>query len=336
MLAGMMLPAAAFSQRVKPVPDSGYIRSYDTMITARVYLSQKYLSLHMKDKDSRQVLKYYPNSALNAGVGASYGWLTINVSAGLLFLNNGSDELAKGKTKAYDLQAHFYGPKAVIDLFAQKYEGYHLYPQGHAMASGTGWYIRPDMQMVQLGFSGYYAFNWRRYSSRAAYLQNEWQVRSAGSFLLGAEVFFEQANADSSFVPQALEKGYRSGNTSRIQYGDLAPGAGYAYTLVLGKHIFISASLTGSLSLDILKESSPGYSHTSFAFDPNYAFKTGLGFNSRRFTASITWVNNSVTASGPNTAYTTYAGNARVHAAYRFAAGKKFRQKMSWLQRPLL
>src|SRR5688500_7023859 len=71
-----------------PPSDSTYILSYDTMLTARIFLSQKYLSLHINDKGDAPILKFYPNSKLNLGIGASYGWFTFNVSAGVNFLNN--------------------------------------------------------------------------------------------------------------------------------------------------------------------------------------------------------------------------------------------------------
>src|SRR5204863_2166615 len=111
-------------------------------------------------------------------------------------------------------------------------------------------------------------------------------------FLLGAEILYERAKADSAFVPAALKNDYRSANIHRIQYGDIAPGAGYAYTLVLAKHLFISGALTGSLSINLLKEYSLQTTDTKFAFNPNYAFKAGVGYNSRKFTTSVTWVNN--------------------------------------------
>ena len=61
----MVIVATLYAQKhPAPITDSIYIQSYDTMLTTRVYLSQKYLSLHIKDKNNSAgtpVIKYYPN-----------------------------------------------------------------------------------------------------------------------------------------------------------------------------------------------------------------------------------------------------------------------------------
>jgi hypothetical protein len=315
----------------RPISDSTYIQSYDTMITARIFICQKYLSLHINDKNDAPILKFYPNSKLNLGIGASYGWFTFNVSAGLNFMNNSEKEMAKPQTEAVDLQVHFYGPKIIMDLFGQYYKGYYLSPKGTANSNNDTWYVRPDVSLSQYGIAGYYVLNWRKFSCRAAYLQNEWQIKSAGSILLGAEVFYKEAKADSSLVPDVVGNEYQSAGIFRIQSGSIAPAAGYAYTLVIAKHIFVSGSLTGGLSFNLLKETSTYGSDTKFALNPIYAFKTAIGFNSRKFTTSITWVNNSVASSGDNALYTTHSGIARLHVAYRFQAGSKFKQKLRFL-----
>ncbi|MES2647794.1 MAG: DUF4421 domain-containing protein [Bacteroidota bacterium] len=318
----------------KAISDTSYIQSYDTMITTRIFLTQKYLSMHLKDKNDVPILKFYPNSKLSLGLGASYGSLTINFSAGLGFLNNGAKEKEKPETKALDLQVHFYGPKLIMDVFAQHYKGFYLFPKGKAVLNnGENWYKRPDMILSQYGASGFYVLNWRKFSSRAAYLQNEWQIKSAGSFLLGAEVFYKEAKADSSFVPGVFNNIYQAAGVYRVRSGSIAPGAGYAYTLVLAKHFFISGSLTGGLSVNLLKETFAGAAGTRFGLNPTYAFKTGIGYNSRRFTTSITWVNNSVATSGDQAMYTSHSGIARVHLAYRLPASNNFKQKIRFLER---
>ncbi len=336
VLLAAVMPCNA-QKHVKPILDPSYIQSYDTMLTTRVYLSQKYLSLDVKDKGGSSVLKYRPNSKIKLGVGATYGWFTVNISAGFGFMNNNKKELKKGNTKALDLQAHFYGPKFVIDLLTQYYKGFYLWPQGTQAETNNGWYTRPDLSLLQAGVSGYYVLNWGKFSYRATYVQSEWQIKSAGSFLLGAEIVYGLAKADSAFVPAAINSAYRSGNVRQIQFGDIGPRAGYAYTLVLAKHFFISGSATGSLSVNLLKETTTLQgSDTKFAFNPNYAFKAGVGYNSRKFSTNITWVNNSIVAAGDKATYTYYGGNARVHIAYRFLASPKMKQRLKFMQGTLL
>jgi hypothetical protein len=310
---------------LKDISDSNYIRSYDTTVTTRLYFSQKYLALNIKDGDSSLLIKYWPHKKLAIGLGATYGWLTINLSVGVVYLNQANKSLEK--TKTLDLQAHLYGPKVGVDFLGLYYKGFFLHPKGTA-TSTNNWYARPDLALTQIGISGYYVLNWRKFSYRAAYLQNEWQVKSGGSFLLGADIFYEQASADSAFIPSDFKNSFGSAGIQKIVFGDIGPGAGYAYTLVLAKHFFITGSATGTLSVNLLKEWDENTSRTKFSFNPNYALKAGIGYNTRRFTTSFTWVNNSVIAKGSQATYTILAGNARFHIAYRFLAGSKIKQKL--------
>jgi hypothetical protein len=304
--------------------DSSYYHSYDTTITSRVYFSQKYLSMVISGGDSVGPLKYRPNSNMAIGLGATYGWLTLNASVALGFLNPGDE--GKGKTKNIDLQAHLYGKKMTVDLFGQYYKGFYLYPKGTA-ANAHKYYIRPDISLLQLGISADYILNWRRFSSRAAFLQNEWQTKSAGSFLLGAEFYYGRSTADSALVPTTLGERYkRSANITGMRYGDIGVGAGYAYTLVIDKNWFLTGSLSGSISIDIVKEWQNQQSYSNVSFRPNYAAKVGIGYNSRRFTTSVSWVNNTIETHGSRSSYRLLTGNTRLHVAYRFHTTSKLRK----------
>ncbi len=115
------------------------------------------------------------------GIGATYRWATLNLAYGFGFLN---PDRGRGKTKYLDLQFHGYGRKFSIDVLGQFYNGFYLTPRGTGTTHGT-YYQRPDIEVGAVGASAQYIFNYRKFSYRAAFLQNEWQKRTAGTFLLG-------------------------------------------------------------------------------------------------------------------------------------------------------
>ena len=80
--------------------DSTYYVSYSKLLTARLYFSQKYTALTVKNKNDNYTLHYRPNTTLKMGLGASYKWATLNLAYGFGFLN---PEENKGKTKYVDL-----------------------------------------------------------------------------------------------------------------------------------------------------------------------------------------------------------------------------------------
>ncbi|MCF0198443.1 MAG: DUF4421 family protein, partial [Bacteroidaceae bacterium] len=80
---------------------------------------------------------------------------------------------------------------------------------------------RNRVQQHLFTYNGYYAFNHRRFSYPAAITQGQWQLRSAGSVLLGTTVMFDRTLNET-------ETPYTS-NT--WQWG---VGAGYGYNFALG------------------------------------------------------------------------------------------------------
>ncbi len=72
-----------------------YYESYTDLITSRVFFSQKYSAFRIRASERGKDLEYRPNTTLNFGVGATYGWFTLNLAYGFDFLNR--EDRSKGK-----------------------------------------------------------------------------------------------------------------------------------------------------------------------------------------------------------------------------------------------
>lgn len=296
--------------------DRAYYESFPDLITGRVFFSRKYTSLILEAKESVDDLRYRPNTTLNFGVGATYGWFTLNLAYGFRFLNEGKGN--RGKTRYLDLQSHIYTRKMSIDLFGQFYKGFYLHPRGTAMPLPQDWYVRPDVKVRHMGVAAYYIQNWKKFSMRAAMLQTEWQKHSAGSFLIGGESYYGQSKADSAMVPKAVEKDYAQREVTRIRYFDIGPGIGYAYTLVHREHFFAMGGLTASFPLNFQREWKGDVSTTRFSITPDLFYRIGIGYSNERMNISLSWVNSNFKTKGPSGEYGITTGNVRLNAAYRF------------------
>lgn len=305
--------------------DSDYYESFTDQITGRVFFSQKYTNLILLSKHREDDLRYRPNTTLNFGVGATYGWFTLNLAYGFNFLNKGDD--AKGKTRYLDLQSHVYTRKMSIDLFGQFYKGFYLYPEGTAMNSKS-WYTRPDIKVRHMGVAAYYILDWDKLSMRAAMLQTEWQKRSAGSLLLGAEVYYGATKGDSALVPSVLEAFYSQRGVTRFRYFDIGPGIGYAYTFVWQENWYAMGGITGSFPFNFQKDVRYGNYETKTTISPDLMVRAGLGYNNESMSISLTWVNNSFTTKGESGKYRINTGNVRLNAAYRFMPGSRLKNKI--------
>jgi hypothetical protein len=304
--------------------DTSYYHSYDRRLTTRLYLSQKYTRLELTAPKGITNAKYRPNTTLNLGVGATYRSLTLNLAYGFPFLN---PDVGKGKTSYLDLQSHIYTRKWIIDGFGQFYRGYFLSPKGLSAASPNDYYLRSDLRVNLFGGAAYHAFNWRKFSYRAPMLQNEWQKKSAGSFLLGGEFDYSRSWADAPLVPDSLRGQYANANVTQVKMFQAGPGAGYAYTLVLFQHFFVTAGLSANLNLGFTREFSGNTSTDRWGLAPNLLYRGVIGYNSKLWTANLSLVNSTVLARGeyPGYDYMLRVGNVRLTVAHRFKPGHKFR-----------
>lgn len=309
--------------------DSTYYCSYADRITTRFYFSRKYTSLLVRDKGRNIDLDYHPNTTLNMGVGATYRSFTLNLAYGFPFLNQNQ---AKGDTRYLDLQAHFYGRKSTIDLFGEFYNGFYLSPKGKGTRPDA-YYVRPDMKLREVGVSYQYVFNHRRFSYRASFLQNEWQYRSSGTFLLGGEMFAGRAFADSSIYPTAISP-IDVPQATEVRFVELGPSAGYAYTLVMARNFFITGSLALGFDYNFTEYISNGQYTTVYGFSPNTVFRLFAGYNSRRHAISFTFTNSTVSLPGGEENYVSMnTGNIRLNFVRRFDGGPATRKVLNRLDR---
>ncbi len=306
-------------QQRKPLPfDSSYYKTYPRLITTRLFLSRKYTSLRMEAPAPVRALRYQPNNALNLGAGVTYGAVSANVGVPLRFLDPDSRE--KGKTRSLDLQTHIYARKWIGDLYGQFYKGYFLLPKGYA-ADNEQYYTRPDLKIRLLGGALYRVMNERKFSYRAPFLQNEWQKRSAGSLLLGGELYHGVLKGDSVLVPSSLADFYPQHDTRRVRFIEVGPGGGYAYTYVYREHFFATGSFTLNGDLSFVKETLDDNTvKNRFSVSPNLIFRIVAGYNSDTWAANISWVGNRIAVSGASSdyKYAVATGNYRLTVARRF------------------
>ena len=305
--------------------DTTYYESFvGKTITGRYYFSQKYTALEIKrDNETTPRLRYVPNTTLNMGIGATYGLFTLNLAYGFGFLNSGEEE--KGKTKYWENQGHMYGRKWSFDFYAQFYKGYYLYPKGLGSPYPNSYYVRPDIKFNLVGAATYRILNHRKFSYRAAMVQNEWQKRSAGSFLLGGEIYYGIVNADSALVPETMATLYKQQGIHKLQFFKMGPGAAYAYTLVLRQHFFITGSLNANLNLGWVMETNKSSSEDWWSITPNFLYRIAAGYNSRSWNINVSWVSNRIPVRGASSTdgYIARVGNVKATLARQFPVGSK-------------
>jgi hypothetical protein len=174
---------------------------------------------------------YTPNYPFIGGVGIALKNTIIDVRLGHgLFPINSKEKY--GKTKSLDFQLHNYWRNFIFDFSLQKYTGFY-----NEDNNGNVVDTFPEMSVFQVGGELTYIFNNSRFSAKAAFDQSEIQLKSAGSFLFGSEVYFYRVRMDKN-----------NSNTLESDNLQLGVKAGYGYSWVLDQHWLLSAVGTVGLN----------------------------------------------------------------------------------------
>lgn len=264
----LLVPILCFAQ-----VDSTYIRSFGHRLSVRPYIAKTLLFMS-QESESGDEISYMPNNPPKIGLGVSLNNTMISFGYGYGF--DFMRDKKYGKTKTVDFQLHNYGRKFVFDLYYQQYKG--LY-DGEDEKNIK---LYPDMEIRQYGAYGLYIFNNKRYSYIAAYNQDEKQLKSTGSFLIGGSIYDTRITSDSSFV-------YNGKNSFRnFQFGI---SVGYAYTWVLGRYWDISASATTGINFGSEKFSNFGKKLEVY---PTVFPRISAGYNRKSWSLAFSYLGNMV------------------------------------------
>ena len=182
------------------------------------------------------------------------------------------------------------------------------------------YYRRPDLHRNIVGISVYRIANPDKFSYRAAFNQKDWQTKSAGSLLFGAETHYGILKADSAFVPANAGNNYGQAGINNIQFFTIGPGIGYAYTLVMSKHLFVTASAIGSVNVNISGEQTSDGKTTKTKILPGGNYKAAVGYNSAAWSITAALLGNAVYAgsSFSRKEYFLPTGNVNLVVAKKF------------------
>jgi hypothetical protein len=109
-----------------------------------------------------------------------------------------------------------------------------------------------------------------------------------------------------------------------LHYFEVGPNIGYAYTLVIARHFFITGSLTVAADYSRSEFNGPVRKAFSDGFNPNSMLRLVAGYNSDRNAFSLTFTNSRVNIdSRKDLSVSLNTGNIRINYVRRFLPGEK-------------
>ncbi len=262
--------------------DSTHVEDYTGLFTARIFLLFENASLLIRASDYEvSKIVYRPNVNVRIGIAGFWKWFGLGLSIDNPFYK--TDRTAYGKTSTLDFRINAYGRALAGEIFLQRYKGYYLsFPE---KPEGTH-YIIPDMQTFSFGISGYWVYNSKRFSIRAAFIQNERQKKSAGSFMIRPSFLYYQISSSNGLIPAEMAYDYHIPVSNSIKRGEiysvgLSPG--YAYTLVFLKNFYLTAVVFPGVAAQFSSfgNDMTGTSESEFVFQLSGRF--ALGYNSSKW-----------------------------------------------------
>ncbi|MEI7980990.1 MAG: DUF4421 family protein [Bacteroidota bacterium] len=262
--------------------DSIYIVDYTPQLTTRLFLLYQNASLLLNPAiDQISKIVYRPNVNVRIGIAGFWKWFGLGLSIDNPLYK--TDREVYGRTTALDLRVNVFGRTIAGEFFLQQYKGFYI--SSPERTDGRN-YILPDMRTFSLGASGYWVYNSKRFSIRAAFTQNEGQKKSAGSLVVRPAFLYYRISSDKGIIPAEIVDIYQIPITNLITKGEfysigLAPG--YAYTFVFLKHFYLTAAAFPGIAAQFSSFSNAHDSYTDFEFTFQLSGRFAFGYNSDKW-----------------------------------------------------
>jgi hypothetical protein len=192
------------------------------------------------------------------------------------------------------LELNIFAPSFGGHVYYQRYKGFYIDEPRKAIPNwteGMGHPQRPDIRTFNAGAEFYYIFNYKRFSQRASFVNNERQKRSAGSWLAGSYFIIFNAKADSSFLPRNLHNVLEDHqSTDRVSLMNAGISGGYIHTFVLKKYWYFTISAELGLGVqNVNNKSAQNELSNSNKWGAGNKFKSrmALGYNGIRYFAGM-------------------------------------------------
>ena len=322
-----------FSVNVDSSSLSPYYTDYSDHLLLKFGTVIKSNKLQIVQSNYGKTAKFAPTSTSSLGGGVNYKWFGLALSLGLPI---STEDIEKyGNTTRLDAQFNIYTKKFGVDVFFQNYTGYHLEnPSDFTTWNREDFPKLPTMISAAVGIGGYYFFNHKKFSYKAAYVRNTVQNKSAGSLLLGGYYSldfagFEEGSYDRdtivSFIPKELPREHLdSFDIKAFSSQTYGVSFGYTYTVVFLKKCFVNLSFVPGFGAKNLKvHNSLGENNSKSGVVSRLTIRGAAGFESKHFLMGFTFYMRTADIKFGDYSIKPSTTNTRIFIAKRFNLKKK-------------
>ncbi|MCB0473280.1 MAG: DUF4421 family protein [Flavobacteriaceae bacterium] len=259
-----LFPFVAIGQADKTL-DTTYIRSFPDKITTRVGFANSTYAFNLSEKQTNASYEVKPNQETSVTLSALFRSIELDLGFTPRFFPGNNDDKEKGETKKLTFNFRMFLGQWMQTIDYNAAKGFYLQDNKDQRVLA----LLPDLRITTIGGTTSYIFN-RNFSFRAIGFQNEWQKKSAGSFIPRLSYFCHFFNSEE----------FDFNNDYSL---DIAIGPGYYYNFVIDKNFLLSAGSTLGIGLNKTQDKSE--SITSVLYQG--ILRTSIGYNSENFFAGF-------------------------------------------------
>ena len=297
-LAGLLLLCSTlcFGQKVKDLfsladADSNFVRKYIQKNDFRIFYGGQGNNIAVgskRDQETHLNGDLYANTNDYLGAGITYKWIDGDISFAL-----------PGTTYLKEERSNLQQFKLALSSTLRKlaFRAYYTNSKGVLVSDTEGEFeSQPSLHEIRTGVQIIYLFNSSRYSYRASMYQSEYQLRTAGSFLLRLEPFYRSLGTkQGSMIPAENDLSARFGQQVGLEYVK-APGLlimpGYGINIVIpDTKFFISPIVFAGLGMahNKYKTTSTTDSFNSIEYAGHIGMNAGYNGNRHYLKVSCNW-----------------------------------------------
>lgn len=295
------------AQKKRKIKDTVYYQKYNERLIVSVFQSYKNFGIDISQKltkDSLGQSKATYIAESNYITGLEFNYDKLNISFGINS-KPPANQAQKGSTSYKNFALNIGGNKWLIENSYRRYKGFYNTNTGSYDTSfkHTGIFTQNPSLTSELYKTKFLFFtNSNKFSFKSGYSCSYRQLKTAFSFVLSGNIFYNRLNSDSSFVPFQARYYYSDHQSiNGLNVFAFSVYGGGSFNLVLWKAFFTNLTLiigpeeqwrTYSY-LDTYKTETRFY--TSISGD----FRASMGLNFKKFftlisyTSDFSWYNSS-------------------------------------------
>lgn len=275
--------------------DSTYYRKYSDRLVISVFQSIRSYGLDISqklNKDSLGQSKVGYRAEANNITGLELNYDKFNIAFG--FKSSApTNQKAKGDTKYTNLALNVGGDRWILENSYRSYTGFYNTNTAFYDTSfkREGIYTQsPTLKSEAYKTKFLFFTNANKFSFKSAYSCSERQLKSAFTFVLTANIYYNRLNSDSSFIPLPVRHYYDAyQNVNGLNVFAFSIYGGGSFNLVLWKAFFLNLTLIIGpeeqwRTYHYKNEPAKNLFYTSVSGD----FRSSIGLNFKKFFVMLT------------------------------------------------